>query len=86
MLFPYKELDRPEPAVVLITAAILVGSLCLLGGFVLLYSVSRDWRDESSEALLLTAIGFFVTSLACVTWKLTNAQRLAKLQQNRPRA
>lgn len=42
-----------------------------------LRSTSRDVRSLCS----LVGIGLFITSLSCVTWKLTKAQRLAQLQE-----
>ncbi|EDW59938.1 uncharacterized protein [Drosophila virilis] len=80
-LFPYKTFSEPDPVTILITLAVLVGSFCLLSGFILLCVVSKAWQDETSEAILLMGIGFFITSMSCVTWKLTNAQRLAQLQE-----
>ncbi|XP_032589808.2 uncharacterized protein LOC6561062 [Drosophila grimshawi] len=80
-LFPNKTLRETDPAIILITLAVVVGSFCLLSGFILLCAVSKSWQDETSEAVLLMGIGFLITSLACVTWKLTNAQRLAQLQE-----
>ncbi|XP_060656498.1 uncharacterized protein LOC132791551 [Drosophila nasuta] len=80
-LFPYKTLREPDPVIILITLAVVIGSFCLLSGFILLCVVSKAWQDETSEAILLMGIGFFITSLSCVTWKLTNAQRLAQLQE-----
>lgn len=94
-------LQEPDPAIILITLAVLIGSFCLLSGFVLLCAVSKAWQDETSEAILLmgecgklicdllsstslcslAGIGLFITSLSCVTWKLTKAQRLAQLQE-----
>ncbi|KAL7736891.1 hypothetical protein ACLKA6_008770 [Drosophila palustris] len=80
-LFAYNTLKEPDPVIILITLAVVIGSFCLLSGFFLLCVVSKAWQDETSEAILLMGIGFFITSLSCVTWKLTNAQRLAQLQE-----
>ncbi|EDW73723.2 uncharacterized protein Dwil_GK19613 [Drosophila willistoni] len=77
ILFAYRTLN--DPVIILITLAVLIGSFCLLSGFILLCMVSKAWQDEISEAILLIGIGFFITSLSCVTWKLTNAQRLNQL-------
>lgn len=53
-LFPQRILqDAPDPAIILITLAVLIGSFCLLSGFVLLCAVSKAWQDETSEAILL---------------------------------
>ncbi|XP_030374111.1 uncharacterized protein LOC115623723 [Scaptodrosophila lebanonensis] len=78
-LFAYTVSD---PVIILITLAVVVGSFCLLSGFILLCMVSKAWQDETSEAILLIGIGFFITSLSCVTWKLTNAQRLIQIMEN----
>lgn len=43
----------------------------------LLRSTLRDDRSLCS----IVGIGLFITSLSCVTWKLTKAQRLAQLQE-----
>ncbi|XP_064543433.1 uncharacterized protein LOC135431936 isoform X2 [Drosophila montana] len=56
-LFPYKTLNEPDPITILITLAVLVGSFCLLSGFILLCVVSKAWQDETSEAILLMAFG-----------------------------
>ncbi|ALC41741.1 CG30080 [Drosophila busckii] len=74
--FPYKTLREPDPVIILITLAVVIGSFCLLSGFILLCAVSKAWQDETSEAILLMGIGFFITSLSFVTWNLTKAQRL----------
>ncbi|XP_023176621.2 uncharacterized protein LOC111603325 [Drosophila hydei] len=81
LLFPYKTPRSPDPVIILITLTVLVGSFCLLSGFILLCVVSKAWHDDTSEAILLMGIGFFITSLSCVTWKLTNAQRLTQLRE-----
>jgi len=39
--------------IILITLAVVVGSFCLLSGFILLCVVSKAWQDETSEAILL---------------------------------
>ncbi|XP_017866853.1 PREDICTED: uncharacterized protein LOC108616275 [Drosophila arizonae] len=80
-LCPYRKFKSPDPVIILITLTVLVGSFCLLSGFILLCVVSKAWQDATSEAILLMAIGFFITSLSCVTWKLTNAQRLTQLRE-----
>ncbi|XP_032292415.1 uncharacterized protein [Drosophila virilis] len=56
-LFPYKTFSEPDPVTILITLAVLVGSFCLLSGFILLCVVSKAWQDETSEAILLMAFG-----------------------------
>ncbi|XP_022228468.2 uncharacterized protein LOC111078207 isoform X2 [Drosophila obscura] len=76
-LFAYRTLN--DPVIILITLAVAVGSFCLLSGFILLCVVSKAWQDETSEAILLMGIGFFITSLSCVSWKLTRAQRLTQI-------
>ncbi|XP_034141468.1 uncharacterized protein LOC117592071 [Drosophila guanche] len=76
-LFAYRTLN--DPVIILITLAVVVGSFCLLSGFILLCVVSKAWQDETSEAILLMGIGFFITSLSCVSWKLTRAQRLTQI-------
>ncbi|TDG46509.1 hypothetical protein AWZ03_007070 [Drosophila navojoa] len=80
-LCPYKKLKSPDPVIILITLTVLVGSFCLLSGFILLCVVSKAWQDDTSEAILLMGIGFFITSLSCVTWKLTKTQRLTQLRE-----
>ncbi|KAH8254102.1 hypothetical protein KR032_008419 [Drosophila birchii] len=76
-LFDYGPLN--DPVIILITLAVVVGSFCLLSGFILLCVVSKAWQDETSEAILLMAIGFFITVLSCVSWKLTRAHRINQL-------
>ncbi|KAH8363702.1 hypothetical protein KR200_003148 [Drosophila serrata] len=76
-LFDYGPLN--DPVIILITLAVVVGSFCLLSGFILLCVVSKAWQDETSEAILLISIGFFITALSCVSWKLTRAQRISQL-------
>ncbi|XP_026842753.1 uncharacterized protein LOC6601555 isoform X3 [Drosophila persimilis] len=50
-LFAYRTLN--DPVIILITLAVVVGSFCLLSGFILLCVVSKAWQDETSEAILL---------------------------------
>ncbi|KAH8283693.1 hypothetical protein KR018_012537 [Drosophila ironensis] len=76
-LFDYGQLN--DPVIILITLAVVVGSFCLLSGFILLCMVSKAWQDETSEAILLMGIGFFITALSCVSWKLTRVQRITEL-------
>lgn len=52
-LFPYNTLKEPDPVIILITLAVVIGSFCLLSGFFLLCVVSKAWQDETSEAILL---------------------------------
>lgn len=50
-LFDYGPLN--DPVIILITLAVVIGSFCLLSGFILLCVVSKAWQDETSEAILL---------------------------------
>ncbi|XP_033247554.1 uncharacterized protein LOC108160476 isoform X1 [Drosophila miranda] len=62
-LFAYRTLN--DPVIILITLAVVVGSFCLLSGFILLCVVSKAWQDETSEAILLMAVHFQFESLPC---------------------
>jgi len=46
-------MKEPDPVIILITLAVVIGSFCLLSGFFLLCVVSKAWQDETSEAILL---------------------------------
>ncbi|XP_053966178.1 uncharacterized protein LOC128868293 [Anastrepha ludens] len=70
-----------DPVLIIITLTALVGSFCLLSGLILLCAVSKTLHDQTSEAILLLGIGFFIYTIAFVTWKITNARRLAHVIQ-----
>ncbi|XP_037942092.1 uncharacterized protein LOC119675004 [Teleopsis dalmanni] len=68
-----------DPLLIIITLTAVVGSFCLLSGLTLLCLFSRAINDEISETILLIGIGFFITSLACVSWHLTNKRRISEI-------
>ncbi|XP_061400202.1 uncharacterized protein [Musca autumnalis] len=65
-----------DPILIFITIAVVIGSFCLLSGLFLLCLVSKTIQDETSEAILLIGIGFFISSVACVSWKLTTRRQI----------
>ncbi|CAD6998653.1 unnamed protein product [Ceratitis capitata] len=66
-----------DPVLIIITLTAVIGSFCLLSGLILLCAVSKSLHDQTSEAILLLGIGFFIYTIAFVTWKITNARRIA---------
>ncbi|XP_037819000.1 uncharacterized protein LOC119608606 [Lucilia sericata] len=66
-----------DPILIFITIAVVIGSFCLLSGLFLLCLVSKTIQDEMSEAILLIGIGFFISSVACVSWKLTTRRQIS---------
>ncbi|XP_055846846.1 uncharacterized protein LOC129912566 [Episyrphus balteatus] len=68
-----------DPILVIITFAAIIGSFSLLCGFVLLCVVSKTLNNEVSEAVLLVGMGFFITSVSYVTWKITNKRRIEQM-------
>ncbi|XP_050325750.1 uncharacterized protein LOC126756597 [Bactrocera neohumeralis] len=68
-----------DPVLIVITLTAVVGSFCLLSGLIILCAVSKTLHDQTSEAILLLGIGFFIYAIAFVTWKITNARRIAHI-------
>ncbi|XP_055920847.1 uncharacterized protein LOC129952337 [Eupeodes corollae] len=77
----YRATGHPfkDPILVIITFAAIIGSFSLLCGFVLLCMVSKTLNNEVSEAVLLVGMGFFITSMSYVTWKITNKRRIEQM-------
>ncbi|XP_049308876.1 uncharacterized protein LOC105233074 isoform X1 [Bactrocera dorsalis] len=68
-----------DPVLIVITLTAVVGSFCLLSGLIILCAVSKTLHDQTSEAILLLGIGFFIYAIAFVAWKITNARRIAHI-------
>ncbi|XP_011194565.1 uncharacterized protein LOC105219914 [Zeugodacus cucurbitae] len=66
-----------DPVLIIITLTAVIGSFCLLSGLIILCAVSKTLHDQTSEAILLLGIGFFIYTIAFVTWRITSARRIA---------